>query len=201
MRKIILIFLAGYAIFALTNCKNSGGNSDTGGGGSTLTKILVISDSIGTGFGRATPFPNRIANVVDVTVINDSLNGRQTNGGVAVVGGQLKLHQPSHLLVLLGTNDAAKGIVGGAISNLQAMVNAANAAGVIAIVGTLPPYTSSAQNNNFTAQISNGIRGLRGAAIAEIRNAMGNGSSTIVDGIHPNDKGQQIIADEFLKKL
>ena len=104
-------------------------------------------------------------------------------------------------MVLLGTNDARVGSVSGAVSNLQFMVNSANAAGAVAVVGTLPPYLTTAALNARSEQISQGIRGLSGARIADIRSSMGDGSTTIADGVHPNGAGQQIIADVFAASL
>jgi acyl-CoA thioesterase-1 len=204
-RTLFTFFIVVLSVLSLTGCGDSGSSSGSGGGGGSsgaapVTKLLVLGDSIGNGFGIATPFSVRIARARGVPLINDSVSGRDTGGGLAVVAGLLARHKPSHMAVLLGTNDARKGN-GGAVSNLQAIVNAGNSAGVTVVVGTLPPITRSSVSNSNSAAISNGIRGLNGAAIARVRGALGNGSSTIADGIHPNSMGQQIIADEFLKHL
>jgi acyl-CoA thioesterase-1 len=202
-RKNFTVFILVLSVFVLSGCGNSGGSSSGSGSGTSdtqLAKLLVLGDSIANGFGIATPFSVRIANARGVPLINNSFNGRKTSGGLAVVAGLLAQHKPSHMVVLLGTNDALKG-TGGAVSNLQAIISAGNAAGVTVVVGTLPPITRSSSSNSNAASISNGIRGLKGAAIATVRGALGNGSSTIADGIHPNDMGQQIIAGEFLKHL
>jgi hypothetical protein len=84
---------------------------------------------------------------------------------------------------------------------LQMIVDLGNAAGATVVIGTLPPLTNSSDDNARAAIVSDGIRGLGGASIAEVRNAMGDGSATIADGIHPNDLGQDIIAREFLNHL
>ena len=195
-----LVLIVSMLLLGLVGC-SSGGGSSSGGGGAGNSKILVIGDSIGTGFGLAVPYPDRIRQATGAEVINDSADGRVTSEGAARVMSLLSVHQPTHLLVLLGTNDARVGTVSGALSNLQFMINAANSSGVIAVVATLPPYLTTATLNNRSAQISSGIRGLGGARIAEVRNALGDGSSTIADGVHPNAAGQQIIADVFSGQL
>jgi acyl-CoA thioesterase-1 len=200
IKKTIIIFFIGILV---SGCGGSGSSSSGGGGGGgapTLTKVVVIGDSIGNGFGIAEPFPVRIGKATGVPIINDSVTGRPTSGGLAVVSRLLDAHQPSHLIILLGTNDARKGFVG-ALFNLQAIINAGNAAGVAVVVGTLPPFTNSSDSNARAANISNGIRRLRGADIAEVRRALGGGSTTIADGIHPNNRGQQLIAEQFLIHL
>jgi len=77
------------------------------------------------------------------------------------------------------------------------MVDFARARNVIPIVGTLPPITRSGAENRRANELSSGIRRLNNAVIAEVRGALGNGASTIADGVHPNQTGQQIIADTF----
>jgi len=198
-KEKLIIILFWFFVSSLTGCNQSEDHKVSVK--IKLAKVLVISDSIGTGYGKATPFPDRIANAITIDLISDSVNGRQTRDGVKIVIEQLSLHKPSHLIVLLGTNDAKNGIVETAIENLQEIVDVANSAGVVAIVGTLPPNLRSVEYNEFASRISNGIRDLNGAEIAEIQNTFGDGSTTIVDGIHPNDIGQQIIADTFLKHL
>lgn len=179
-----------------------GGSSDSGGDSApvavtpdpvAVTKVLAISDSLGTGFGIATPWPPRLANALGVTVINNSESGEPTSYGVRVIQDLITSEQPTHVVILLGTNDAIRESVSGAISNLQEMVNIASSNNVTAIVATLPPITRSSTENSRAAQISDGIRSLSGAQIADIRTVLSN--SDIADGVHPNDGGQQKIAD------
>ena len=191
--KAILVIIG----LLIAGCGGSDSSSDAG---PTLIKILVIGDSIGNGAGIATPYPVRIGGATGIPVINDSVSGRLTGEGLAVAAGLLTQHQPSHLVVLLGTNDARRDI-SNTLSNLQAIVNLGNAAAAKVVIGTLPPLTNSSDDNARAAIVSDGIRGMGGASIAEVRDAMGDGSTTIADGIHPNDGGQEIIAREFLKHL
>lgn len=191
--KVILLIIG----LVVAGC---GGGGSSSGAGATLDKILVIGDSIGNGAGIAAPYPARIRSSTGVPVINDSVSGRFTDDGLAVAEGLLAEHQPSHLVVLLGTNDARREI-SSTLSNLQMIVNLGNAADAKVVIGTLPPITNSSNDNTRAAIVSDRIRGLGGASIAEVRNAMGDGSTTIADGIHPNDLGQDIIAREFLNHL
>jgi len=191
---------------ALSAC--GGGSSDSGGseadtGSPTLerTKVVAIGDSIGTGFGIATPWPTRLANALGVEVVNNSQSGEQTAFGLGAISGLIESEEPSHVVIMLGTNDAIRGSVPGAINNLQQMVDIANNQNVIAIVATLPPITRSGTENARAAQISSGIRDLSGARIAGVRGALGNGAGLIADGVHPNDRGQQIITDTIANQF
>ena len=189
-KKLITILLTAL----LAAC--GGGSSDSGAGGDpigAITRVVAISDSFGTGFGLATPWPTRLQEALGVAVVNDSVNGRETDEGLGIIEGLINSENPSHVVILLGTNDAIRGSVPDAISNLQNMVNIATDNNVIVIVGTLAPLTISAAQNARSADISAGIQGLSGARIADIRAVLG--ADLIVDGIHPGDAGQQVITD------
>lgn len=186
-----------FTLFSLTiGCNDK---SDSKGSGNKLTKIVVIGDSIGTGFGVATGFPVFLKQMAGVPLINNSKRSRQTGTGIGLAKSLIAQHKPSHLVVLLGTNDAVRGSVGAAINNLQTIANIAKDNGVTCVIGTLPPIPRSSASNSKAAAISKGIQGLKNARIANIRGELGNGD--IADGVHPNNNGQRIIAMNFKEKL
>lgn len=196
--KLIAVISA----FFLSAC--GGGSSDSGtaeqAGPTPVTQmvsVVAIGDSIGTGFGIATPWPVLLGQSLGAPVNNNSISGEQTNYGVRIIGDRLDAVQPTHVVILLGTNDAIRGSVSNAIANLQTMVDAARQRNVIAIVGTLPPITRSRAEDARAQQINQGIRTLNGATIVGVRAALGDGNGTIADGVHPNQSGQQIISDAF----
>lgn len=172
---------------------DSGADSDPTPTPAAMRSVVAISDSLGTGFGIATPWPTRLANALGIPVDNNSVSGEQTPYGLEIIEGLLNDQQPSHVVIMLGTNDAIRGSVSNAIANLQQMVNIAQSRNVIAIVVTLPPITNSASQNSRAAQISDGIRGLANATTADVRAVMTD--DLIVDGVHPGAAGQQLIAD------
>jgi lysophospholipase L1-like esterase len=174
------------------------GGSSSGGGSATntqaLTKILTIGDSIGTGYGVATPWPVRLQSALGVPLFNNSRSSRMTSEGLALIEPLLVSETPSHVVIMLGTNDALRGSVSEAVSNLQRMVNLAVAKKATVIVATLIPITrsSSGAENKRAAASSSGIRKLNGARIAEVR--AGFDTRDTADGIHPNNAGQAYIA-------
>jgi len=189
IKRLLILFSV-----VLTAC--GGGSSDSGSGaaeGEAITRVVAIGDSFGTGFGLATPWPSRLQSALGVTVVNNSVNGRETAEGLGLIQGLINSENPSHVVILLGTNDAIRGSVPDAINNLQEMVNIATTSNVIVIVGTLAPITQSASQNARAADISSGIQGLSGARIADIRASFD--ADLIVDGVHPGDEGQQLITD------
>lgn len=186
-------------------CSCGGGGSSSGGQQAPTTpdptapsqKVITIGDSIGNGFGIAAPWPDRLAGLIAREVENTSVSDEQTSFGLANIESLIAANNPTHVFILLGTNDAIRGSVNGAVENLQAMVDIAQRNNVIAVVGTLPPITRDAGENQRAEQISQGIRSLNGARIAPVRGMLGDGSQTIADGVHPNNEGQQLIAEAF----
>lgn len=161
--------------------------------------IVAIGDSIGNGFNIATPWPTRLSSILGVTVDNNSVTGEPTAYGLSIINGLLDDKKPTHVVILLGTNDAIRGSAATAISNLQSMVNTARNKNVIPVIVTLPPITRSSSENSRAAQISNGIKKLQNAVVADARAALNK--SHIADGVHPNNEGQQIIADVIAQKI
>ena len=171
--------------------------------------IITIGDSIGNGFGIATPWTTRLGSLVGREVVNNSVTNEETDFGVRIIQQMITENDPTHVFILLGTNDAARGSISAAISNLQTMVNIARDNDVIPVVGTLPPLTVAppGMQPNFDTvvadgraeQISAGIRGLNNARIAAVRASVSR--SNIVDGIHPNDMGQQQTAEAMASQF
>ena len=94
-----------YTLFSLTiGCTDSKGDSNNGSKSNKLTKIVVIGDSIGTGFGVATGFPVFLKQMAGVPVVNNSKASRQTSTGIGLAKSLIASQKPSHLVVLLGTN-------------------------------------------------------------------------------------------------
>ena len=59
------------------------------------------------------------------TVINASISGETTQGGLARIKTDLALHKPTHVLLELGANDALRGLpLAATRANLEAMIRA-----------------------------------------------------------------------------
>jgi acyl-CoA thioesterase-1 len=211
-RAVRLVFAIAL-LLAIASCgggdSNSGGPSEQAGmpqvtpDQPVIRSFVAIGDSIGNGAGYVSvPWPELVQGAFGVSLVNDSINGRQTGQGLNLIRDLLTRHDPSHVLILLGTNDATKGgSVSGAIANLQEMANIAESLGVIAVIGTTITTTRSAEFDRKTADIAAGIRGINNALIAESRVAFGNGNDLLADDVHPNAQGQRVIADEFINAL
>ena len=195
------INLLALALFALLLSACNSQNSDQLNQ-QPLSKIAVIGDSIGNGYKLATPWPTLLQKELNVTMFNTSISGKETGWGLEVIDGILDTHQPSHLLISLGTNDAAHGpSIEVAISNLEKMVDIANSKGIAVMVGTVIANHRSKQADQRAQQINRGIFKLSKATIVDVRAKMGDAKGLLADGVHPNQQGQRLIANAFLEQL
>jgi acyl-CoA thioesterase-1 len=173
------------------------------GGGSTdssntrASSIVTLGDSIGAGACGTTPWGIQLAQSLGVPVVNDSVFSRTTAIGLSRVDALLATHKPSHLVVLLGTNDARQNMVSQAIANMTAIVQKARSAGVVPVIGTVVPNYASGSANALAVEISNAYKGIPGAVVADVRSALGNNTALFCDGIHPNAAGQAVITSSF----
>jgi acyl-CoA thioesterase-1 len=123
--------------------------------------ILILGDSLSAEYGLKrgegwVPLLEKrlIDQKVAATVINASISGDTTSGGRARLPNLLAQHQPTHLVIELGANDALRGLpLSSTEDNLVEMTKAAQAAGAqVLIVGIqVPPNYGSDYTRRFEA--------------------------------------------------
>ena len=126
--------------------------------------VLVLGDSLSAEYGLARGsgwvalLEQRLAKEkIAASVVNASISGDTTSGGRSRLPALLKQHQPSHLIVELGGNDALRGLpLNMTRDNLQAMARAGKAAGAkVMIVGMqVPPNYGARYARDFEALFS-----------------------------------------------
>lgn len=196
IRLLIIVALA-----FLSACDN-GGSSSSGSSGSKENLIVVLGDSIGAGNGASIAFPDIIASMTGIPVINNSTPGISAEQGVARAQGLIDEHNPRYIVALLGTNNAlgAGGEADGAVNAMQTLAEICENNGVICVIGTLPPITLSSNLNGNVKKINAGYLAIGGVRIADNNAVMGS-SDIGSDGIHPNDSGQQKIGNTFSAQI
>ncbi|MDR0775856.1 MAG: GDSL-type esterase/lipase family protein, partial [Azonexus sp.] len=111
--------------------------------------ILVVGDSLSAGYGlrpeQAWPslLAGRLAEQgTDYSVVNISISGETTAGGLSRLGPALQAHRPAVVVIALGANDGLRGLTLDQMrNNLDAMIAAAQktSARVLLIGMRLPP--------------------------------------------------------------
>ncbi|MBX2885473.1 MAG: arylesterase [Granulosicoccus sp.] len=171
----------------------------------TGVKIMLIGDSLSSGYGLSgagwvEQLNQQYRDSGDnIEIINDSISGDTTAGGVARVREGLSRIRPDWLLIELGGNDGLRGVSPKVISkNLLAMVNIAQAEGIrTMLLGIrMPPNYGKAYTEKFEQtfeQVSEATDSpLLPFFIGEVG---GDPELNQPDMIHPNDEAQPIIRD------
>jgi acyl-CoA thioesterase-1 len=127
----------------------------------TAPRILVVGDSLSAEYGlrRGTGWVALLEQQLKrrdrpAVVINASISGDTTSGGRSRLPALLKQHQPTHVVVELGGNDALRGLpIASTEANLRAMVQAVRTAGAKAmVVGIeMPPNYGTRYTQEFAA--------------------------------------------------
>lgn len=115
--------------------------------------ILVYGDSLSAGYGirQDAAWPALLQQRLseqrpDYSVVNASISGETTSGGLTRIKGTLARQKPSVVVIALGANDGLRGLpLDNTRSNLSAMIRAARSAKAkVLLVGMrLPPNYGS----------------------------------------------------------
>ena len=175
-------------------------------------KLLILGDSISAGYGLKES--ENWVQLLDVSlslsgselkIINSSISGDTTTGGLSRIENDLATHKPNYVLVELGGNDALRGYPINKIkNNLLKIIDAAFTAKANPIIMQIriPPN----YGKNYVAAFESIY-----SEIAEEKNiplltfllekVALDKSLMQLDGIHPNQKAQQIIANQVKEEL
>ncbi len=171
-------------------------------------KVLILGDSLSAAHnipvnqGWTQLFSTNIgASFAHTSVINASISGETTFGGLQRLPELLRQHQPSHLIIELGGNDGLRGLgFDQSTDNLRQMVRQADSQGVtVLLIGVrMPPNFGAAYNARFQ-QIFDKVnaefdihylpRFLEGVAASDP-------ALMQEDGIHPTALAQPILAQK-----
>lgn len=166
--------------------------------------LLVFGDSLSAAYGIQ-PEEGWVAlmeqrlDAEQYTLINASISGETTDGGLTRLPALLERHQPDYVLLQLGANDALRGLPINRIrTNLIALVEMIQDTGAqVAIIGIrIPPnygpqYTESFFN--LYAEIADQFALVRVPFLLE--NVALDWNLMQSDGLHPNAQAQPIILD------
>lgn len=174
-------------------------------------RLLLIGDSLSSGYGLSGPgwveLLNQQADKLGLgfEIVNDSISGDTTAGGVARIADGIERVQPDWVIVELGGNDGLRGTNPATIeSNLQKMVDIALDSDVnpLLLGIRIPPnygrtYTSLFEQTFVKVAESTNIP-LLPYFIGEVG---GDPALNQSDMIHPNEQAQPIIRDRVLAFL
>ena len=180
--------------------------------------ILVVGDSLSAEYGlrRGTGWVPLLERKlrdekVDARVVNASISGDTTSGGRSRLPALLKQHQPTHVVLELGGNDALRGLpLAMTQDNLAQMTQAAQQAGarVLLLGMQMPPNYGPDYSAKFSAMYENVARQSRAALVPFFLRGVADVPDAEKlfqrDRIHPTEQAQaQLLANVWpeLRKL
>jgi len=177
-----------------------------------LPVILVFGDSLSAGYGIhveqgwVSLLARKISQLgYGFRVINASVSGETSAGGVGRLPHALELQQPRILVLELGANDGLRGLpLDGTRDNLDKMISLARARGVaVLLLGMrMPPnygerYTSGFQNMYSALAAAHNL-----ALVPFLLDQVAlNPALMQPDGLHPNEAGQPLLLDNVWPRL
>ena len=174
--------------------------------------VLVWGDSLSAGYGlrQQQSWPALLGERISAArlphkVVNASISGETTAGGLARLPAALETHKPSVVVIELGANDGLRGLpVKAMAANLQAMVDASRKAGAqVLLVGMrMPPNYGP----DYTARFEAVFRDLAKTNRLRLVPFMMEGFADQrhyfqADGIHPVAEAQPLILDTIWREL
>ena len=174
--------------------------------------ILVYGDSISAAYGmeKSKGWVNLLAKRIAIDrphykVVNASVSGETTGGGVTRLPKSLAFHQPDVLVLELGGNDGLRGYPISSIrDNLQIMIQQAKASGahVLLIGMVLPPNYGRRYTLAFEKIFSSLAEEHSLPFVPFLLEGVSTGKSLVQrDGIHPTVEAQPKLLDDVWPSL
>ena len=174
--------------------------------------VLVWGDSLSAGYGLRPQqsWPAMLAERISAArlphkVVNASISGETTAGGLARLPAALETHKPSVVVIELGANDGLRGLpVKAMATNLQAMVDASRKAGAqVLLVGMrMPPNYGPEYTSRFEAAYRDIARANRLRLVPFMMEGFADQPGYFqADGLHPVAAAQPLILETIWREL
>ena len=169
--------------------------------------ILVLGDSLSSEYGlkRGSGWVALLGQKLKAekwpaTVINASITGDTTSGGRSRLGGLLAQHQPTHVIIELGGNDALRGLpLKLTEDNLNQMTQAAQKAGakVLLIGMQVPPNYGKDYATHFAAMFAGVAKANKATLVPFLLKGIADTPNSTQlfqsDRIHPKEEAHPIM--------
>ena len=174
--------------------------------------LLIYGDSISAGYGmsKEKQWSVILQDIINrdnlkINVINSSVSGETTSGGLARISQIIKSIKPDYLLLELGGNDALRGYPPRQIAaNLAEIIKIAESANtkVLLMQIRIPPNYGSRYQKAFES-IYSSIASETSATLIPfmLEEVALNKDLMLPDGIHPKASAQPLIADYVYRQL
>ncbi len=173
--------------------------------------ILFLGDSLTEGYqlAKEEAYPALIENILkkdhkDIKVINGGVSGATSASGLKRLDWYLKA-KPDIMVLALGANDGLRGTRPAVTEkNLASVIEKAQARGITVIIAgmKMPPNMGEIYRSEFENMFPKLAKKYSIKLIPFILDEVGGKPElNLADGIHPNPKGHQVMAQTVLKVL
>ena len=174
--------------------------------------LLIFGDSISAGYGMSKEKQWSVLlqekfnkENLKIKVINSSISGETTGGGLVRLEGIINQYKPSYVLLELGGNDALRGYPPKKIySNLVEMISISEIsnANIFLMQIKIPPNYGSRYQKAFESIYPRVAETTSAILIPFILEEVAlNADLMLPDGIHPKESAQPLIADFIYLQL
>ena len=174
--------------------------------------ILVFGDSLSAGYGIhveqgwVSLLASKISQLgYGFKVINASVSGETTAGGLGRLPHALEVQQPRILILELGSNDGLRSLpLANTRDNLDKMITLALARGVtVLLLGMrMPPNYGERYTTGFQDMYTGLAQAHKLALVPFLLDQVAlNPALMQADGLHPNEQGQPLLLDNVWPKL
>jgi len=175
--------------------------------------LVVIGDSISAAYGLSDSNQGWVSLLADklraegyaIRVINESISGDTTAGGLARLDAILAAHRPHWVLVELGANDGLRGLSPHVIeNNLRQIIERIHARGAQAVLLAMriPPNYGPRYTEAFYAIYPRLAETLRVPWVSFLLQDVAlNTDMMQADGLHPNERAQPVILHHVWQHL
>jgi acyl-CoA thioesterase I len=174
--------------------------------------ILVYGDSISAGYGIRVEhgWVSLLAQKISAEgygfrVVNASVSGETTAGGLARLPRALSVQRPRILVLELGGNDGLRGLpLDGTRANLEQMIKLAQSQGVaVLLIGMrVPPNYGPRYTAQFQALYQDLAQSRHVPLVPFLLEHVALDETLMqADHIHPNERGQAALLDEMWPQL
>ncbi len=177
--------------------------------------ILVLGDSLSAEYGlkRGTGWvalleQRLLTRKISASVVNASISGDTSSGGLSRLPALLVQHEPSHLIIELGGNDALRGLpIDLTRDNLNQMTRMAQKAGarVLLLGMQMPPNYGRDYSERFTKMFAAVAKANKAALVPFLLRGVADTSDSLrlfqSDRIHPTAEAHPQLLDNVWPEL
>jgi acyl-CoA thioesterase-1 len=173
--------------------------------------LLVVGDSLSAGYGLSDSGQGWVALLQqrlqprNITVVNASIPGDTSGGGLARLPAALAAHRPRIVILELGANDGLRGLPPAALkANLGAMIDQARSTGaqVLLLGMKLPPNYGGRYAEAFERVYQELAEEKQVRLLPFFLDGVAGDEHLLQsDGLHPNAEAQPLLMKSVFEKL